>query len=357
MMANNHDKTSLNYFQTGLRRFVQIKSTFSPSHEYAIVTLTDRASWFAPLTNNVQATVKAIHSIVPKSEPCTSFDMRSVYETVAANIPPPTRVDNSWSYVVRVIVLYARSATIPHFSGGEQASASVHRPWLFCDYVLLHRRHEHAQSIFDSFFEFNKIAQPSQYYFEVHLARKFYTALCLLLGHALQRPSQLMQAKQTEQSSMSEPLPVAASQEPSMQNSRAHSVENLTTLPTEAPGQAMDTAPLGHQHPHQPISQGMQMLPTEEPATVHQHQLQSQAALFGGANFSEADQHLSEELRATSYEAPQTEANNLQPQQQESLMVLESPPPAPAAAAAAMPMQFINPAALAMLQRQQQSGN
>jgi len=111
----------------------------NPMHEFGICVLTDGAIWHQDLTTDAELFVKRLTQLQSHGEFLT-FDMSSLFDLVVKKFPEilTTEKQNSYEYIYRVIFIFSRSNTIPHFTKNVQNI--LDSPIFFFDSLYLHSK-------------------------------------------------------------------------------------------------------------------------------------------------------------------------------------------------------------------------
>lgn len=178
-----------------VENFVSAKSTIQPGmHEYALMSLDSRdASWLCDYTSNTKTVLSHLESItedLPEEEQ-QSYDLGQLFEAIHARIASPAR--HQPTFVSRVILIYARSNTIPKFhTGPKYLDSLTENPYFFLDVLFVHEPPDDDNMCEAVYAEITALDTTSfSYIFEVgRNAAKIHDNMAKLLAHPLQRPPQ-----------------------------------------------------------------------------------------------------------------------------------------------------------------------
>ncbi|KAI8928047.1 hypothetical protein BC831DRAFT_450203 [Entophlyctis helioformis] len=131
-----------------LKRFVHMKHLLNKAHEFGVCLLTDTTAWHHRLSPSTDAALAAIDRIAFHDTSYAAWDAHSLINLILPELPP-----SDASYTLRVILIYARSQTIPDFADAAAASAFFARnERVVFDTVYLHdpaSASNNVQSIFE----------------------------------------------------------------------------------------------------------------------------------------------------------------------------------------------------------------
>lgn len=179
----------------GLQMFLFNKYKIDSRHQYAIIALNENeALWMLDFTSDVNKVLKVLHTL----EECSAediFNLNSVFDVINEHvIVEPTREDLMIppAYIVRAILFYARSYTIPQMKREKEVEELLSSPYFTFDVLMTHEPPNTDNNC-------AKISNALQnidtkgfaYFFSV--ARNtyaLYVAMAKLLSHPLQRPVQ-----------------------------------------------------------------------------------------------------------------------------------------------------------------------
>ncbi|KAF4519596.1 hypothetical protein B566_EDAN003763 [Ephemera danica] len=129
-----------------MKRIVHIflfsKKMLNTKHQYALVVLhDDNATWLCDFTNEPKSIINLLTNLVENDQP-ESFDLSVLFDTLKENITLPDMDDLSKfapPFVVRVILLYARSTCIPSFENNKMSYELLSSsPYFFLDLLYIH---------------------------------------------------------------------------------------------------------------------------------------------------------------------------------------------------------------------------
>jgi len=177
--------------------FVHSKNKMDKKHEYALVALYETASWIKDFTNDPKEISDVLDDLL-ETKPCSSFDLSSFFKSIESRIDLPrmNHVDVTVvppPYVVRTIILYGRSRSIPKFFTDKSALKNLYTShYFFLDVFYIHVTPSEAnkcEDIFDALCELDE--KGTSYVVEVSRnPAKLHDSMAKLLAHPLQRPYQ-----------------------------------------------------------------------------------------------------------------------------------------------------------------------
>ncbi|EZA61177.1 hypothetical protein DMN91_004632 [Ooceraea biroi] len=178
-----------------VENFVGAKSTIQPGmHEYALMTLDSQdAFWLCDYTSNTKTVLNHLEGITENvsDEEQQTYDLGQLFEAIHARIAMPAR--HQPSFVSRVILIYARSNTIPKFHTSRKYLENLtENPYFFLDVLFVHEPPEDDNMCEAVYAEIATLDTTSfSYIFEVgRNAAKIHDNMAKLLAHPLQRPPQ-----------------------------------------------------------------------------------------------------------------------------------------------------------------------
>ncbi|XP_065842037.1 BRISC and BRCA1-A complex member 1-like [Oscarella lobularis] len=193
---SSESRTTLMLCKMAIDTFVKTKAKINPTHEYAIVSLTNKAEKKCDFTSNALVLCDCLQGLKPSHEsPADVFDMSSLMETVAESVSLPDVSDPSLPppYVVRLILIYTRSRCHPKLSNGNADLFAS--PYFFFDILYIHQpptQNPECEAIYDELLHLDR--REANYILETSCqsnAVRLFNAMSLLMGHPLQRPLQM----------------------------------------------------------------------------------------------------------------------------------------------------------------------
>jgi len=178
-----------------VENFVGAKSTIQPGmHEYALMSLNSKdTSWLCDYTSNIKTVLNHLEGITEDvlDEEQQEYDLGQLFEAIHTRIMMPTQ--HQPSFVSRVILIYARSNTIPRFRTSQKYLEDMtENPYFFLDVLFVHEPPDDDNMCEAVYAEIAALDTTSfSYIFEVgRNAAKIHDNMAKLLAHPLQRPSQ-----------------------------------------------------------------------------------------------------------------------------------------------------------------------
>jgi len=166
----------------------------NPEHEFGICILTERTIWYQDPTNDVEVFIKKLNSLQSQGE-FLNFDVGSLFETVNSKFPDIlSGQSTSAEHVYRLILIYARSATMPSGFPSSLSSKLLDSTKLYLDALYLHSkpsRENRPQEIYDFLTEIEGKDHTSYFFENSTSIRKFHLHMSHLLAHPYQRPEQV----------------------------------------------------------------------------------------------------------------------------------------------------------------------
>eukprot|EP00824_Muranothrix_gubernata_P023697 TRINITY_DN6519_c0_g1_i1.p1 TRINITY_DN6519_c0_g1~~TRINITY_DN6519_c0_g1_i1.p1 ORF type:complete len:252 (-),score=44.12 TRINITY_DN6519_c0_g1_i1:792-1436(-) len=198
-VGNATPKTRLEMIKGLLHLFVSSKRRMSPLHSFALCTLEDRARWILDPTTDANAFLDSVEALSSHGHFATC-DVVSVLEEVMEHVPPPALPEpgSAPEFVVRVLLLYARSHIVPLVPSSENGERHnlLSTPTFFLDVLYLHERGPTTetadvtpQMVFDRITSLD--LDTTSYFFENSIfSKRLQYNWAQLLAHPLQRHPQ-----------------------------------------------------------------------------------------------------------------------------------------------------------------------
>ncbi|KAH9494728.1 Component of the BRCA1-A complex [Bulinus truncatus] len=179
-----------------LRMFVLHKSQMNPKHEFAFLIFHEESTMIQSFTSRAQDILTALDDHIIVTQKSGPFNLSHFYETVKDNIelpivsqapdilPPP--------YVIRVVLVFGRSHSVPVIDGAEARKELESSPYFFTDVLYIHEpptEENKCEEIFHVLCELDH--NGLSYIFEQSKYTPILNSGAKLLAHPLQRPRQL----------------------------------------------------------------------------------------------------------------------------------------------------------------------
>ncbi|XP_066140788.1 BRISC and BRCA1-A complex member 1-like [Euwallacea fornicatus] len=192
-IVGNQRYTPLSMVIRSISILIKLKLGINPHHEFAIMVMnSNRANLIQEFTNDL----KKLNDCLSQIKECEAediFDLNTVFDIIqefdmpsplADGLPPP--------FVLRTILFYGRSYTLPQITRTESLEAFLKHPFTVCDILMTHEPVEisnHCQAIFDDLQTLDQ--KGIAYFFPVcRNIRRMQKCMGKLLGHPFQRPFQ-----------------------------------------------------------------------------------------------------------------------------------------------------------------------
>ncbi|CAG9835442.1 unnamed protein product [Diabrotica balteata] len=190
----NGKYTPLSMLRKSLHLFVNLKHAINKNHEFAIVLLNENtATWSLPFTSELRKVNNCIEKIT-QCEVEDTFNMNLVFEEILPNIKIP-QDEIAPPYIIRTIMCYGRSYTIPEINFSEEIVKLLDNPFFICDILMTHEpvdNSNYCSKIFECLQNIDR--KGISYFFPVgRSALRLHNSMAKLLGHGLQRPFQTFQ--------------------------------------------------------------------------------------------------------------------------------------------------------------------
>ncbi|XP_023941294.1 BRISC and BRCA1-A complex member 1 [Bicyclus anynana] len=189
--------TRINMLKRVLDFFIYSKHAINKKTEFALLALKNSEALFVQnFTNNIKDILNAVDYVNSEDSTSESFDFQKIFQILQDEVeipeykqaecilPPP--------YVVRMIVLYARSNCIPIIPHEESYFNYLKKQlYFYIDILLVHKEDcalHKCEEVYDSL---QDLDNGYSYVFEVSRnATKVHDCIVKLLAHPLQRPLQ-----------------------------------------------------------------------------------------------------------------------------------------------------------------------
>lgn len=196
-IANNSKFTPLSMLKRAIHLFIKLKHTINKYNEFAVITLNENnAKWILNFTTDMRK-LKDVLNKIDKCEVEDTFNLNSLFDEINENISMPevVRPEIPPSYIVRTVIFYGRSYTIPKIQLNECVENLLENPYFICDVLITHEPVEssnYCNKIFNVLQELDK--KGLAYFFPVcRDSRRLHNCAAKLLAHPLQRPIQKLQ--------------------------------------------------------------------------------------------------------------------------------------------------------------------
>lgn len=187
--------TPLMMLARGIEMFLRNKCAIDPRHQYALIILNENeAKWMLDFTSDANRVLKVLHSL----EECNTediFSLNSLFDAINEHVMlEPAKEDLMIppGYIVRAILFYARSYTLPEITRSEEVESLLSSPYFTFDILMTHEPPDTANKCAN----ISKVLQNIDtkgfaYFFSVaRNTADLYVAMAKLLSHPLQRPVQ-----------------------------------------------------------------------------------------------------------------------------------------------------------------------
>jgi hypothetical protein len=194
---NTQQKKPLDMLKHAVEMFLNSKQLINKKHEYALAVLNENnVMWQVNFTNNINEVINALQN-VNACETEDIFDLSSLFDVILQNVkvPEACRVEGALlppPYVVRTILLYGRSYTLPKLDESEKVRELLDSPYFTLDVLMTHEPVDDDNNCNKIFNVLQNLDQKGfAYFFSVARdAKTLHDSVGKLLGHPLQRPIQ-----------------------------------------------------------------------------------------------------------------------------------------------------------------------
>lgn len=193
-LSNGNSCKPLSMLKRAIRMFLYNKQSIDTTHEYALVVLNENtSSWVLDFTSDVKQFLVELDEIVECSAE-DIFNLNSLFDVIAEHVAIPfegQEISTPPPYIIRVILFYGRSYTLPEIDRNE-AAMILNSPYFTLDVLMTHEppsTNNHCVKILKTLQRLD--TKGLSYFFAV--ARNpnlLLTSTAKLLPHPLQRPIQ-----------------------------------------------------------------------------------------------------------------------------------------------------------------------
>ncbi|XP_050294585.1 BRISC and BRCA1-A complex member 1-like [Anthonomus grandis grandis] len=189
----NQEYPPLSMVKRAVTILVKLKLSINPLHQFAIILMNENTSTLVlEFTSEAKKILDCINQITP-CETEDIFNLNSVFDIIEEvplpepygdGLPPPC--------VIRTILFYGRSYTLPEIKMSNRAQRLLDHPFLICDVMMTHEPVEAANNCQKIFDKLQGLDQKGYaYFFPVGRdLRRMHRCAAKLLAHPLQRPIQ-----------------------------------------------------------------------------------------------------------------------------------------------------------------------
>lgn len=182
--------------QHAIKLFLHNKIAIDNQHEFALVFLNENsATWIHDFTSSPQDIIRTMQSDT-ECEPEDIFDLNSLFGLIAKRVEldiPKNNLLVPPTFVVRTVLLYGRSYSIPQLSKMNEIKELLDSPYFTLDVIMTHEppsSGNHCSKIFKVLQEID--TKGFGYSFSVSRnASDLHLAMAKILSHPLQRMHQL----------------------------------------------------------------------------------------------------------------------------------------------------------------------
>jgi len=192
-IIGNQKYTPLGMLRRAISIFIKLKHNINPHHEFAIIVMNESDARLAlPFTNDSRKLNDCLNKLT-ECETEDVFDLNTVFKIIMeVEAPQPLAPGIAPPYVLRTIIFYGRSYTLPEITITKELSMYLNHPFFTCDILMTHEPVEasnHCEKIFLILQNLDK--KGTAYFFPVcRDLRRLHRCTGKLLAHPLQRPIQ-----------------------------------------------------------------------------------------------------------------------------------------------------------------------
>ncbi|PBC30038.1 BRISC and BRCA1-A complex member 1-like [Apis cerana] len=190
--------TPLFMIKRTIENFIYIKSIIQHSHEYALMILNSHSSrWICDFTNNTNSIVNHLNLINDDflEEDQKSYDLGQSFDEIQQKLLLLTKKYETTvpTFVIRVILVYSRSNSIPKFHIGKRSlDTLIKNPYFFIDVLYVHEP-PCSENLCEEIYSEIATLDTTNFSYILEVGRnaaKLHDSMAKLLAHPLQRPPQ-----------------------------------------------------------------------------------------------------------------------------------------------------------------------
>ncbi|XP_065907914.1 BRISC and BRCA1-A complex member 1-like [Dysidea avara] len=193
---DNTPHTLLFLWKNALELFVWNKSLINPKHEFAIVLLEDKvAVWLMDFSSDARMICDTISSLKALTATADLFNISTLFQIISEKAPPLPASSSPVlppDYIIRCVLLYGRSSSIPVYKGDAQYRTQlISSPYFFLDIIYSHESPQLMSNNCETIFSILAELQPHTRSLVLdvwHNATRVFDHMARLLSHPLQRP-------------------------------------------------------------------------------------------------------------------------------------------------------------------------
>ncbi|CAH2105425.1 unnamed protein product [Euphydryas editha] len=189
--------TPINMLKRVLEFFIYSKYSINKRTEFALIAMQDDSTCFVQnFTNNLKDILNAIDYVNAEESKSETFDFQKVFQIIKREVEIPPYKQSECiippPYVVRMIVLYARSNCLPVIAQDDSYINFLKKQFYFyIDILLAHEEDCALYKCAEVYDALQDLDNGYSYVFEVSKnAAKIHDCIAKLLAHPLQRPLQ-----------------------------------------------------------------------------------------------------------------------------------------------------------------------
>lgn len=189
--------TPINMLKRVLDFFIHSKHSINKRTEFALLVMKDTVPCYIQnFTSNTKEIINSIDYVNTEESKSESFDFHKIFEIIKQEIEIPEYKQSECMipppYVVRMVVLYARSNCIPLIAEDDPYFNFLKKQLYF--YIDILYAHEEDCALYkceEVYYALQNLDNGYSYVFEVSKnATKIHDCIAKLLAHPLQRPLQ-----------------------------------------------------------------------------------------------------------------------------------------------------------------------
>lgn len=181
-----HHKSRFDHIKRALEIFIKSKQQMSEEHEFALITLDDRAHLLSGFTRNGEEVMELLSQLDPYHA-TAACDLNSVFTEIEDELHLSEIQDMKFN--LRVILIYGRNNGQPEVI---EYPEMLSHPHVYYDLVYVHAKEptDNVKEIYRKLASIGQGTKKTSYIFEMaNTVDKLYRSFSLLTAHAQQRLS------------------------------------------------------------------------------------------------------------------------------------------------------------------------
>eukprot|EP00117_Sycon_ciliatum_P007498 scpid81650/ scgid1133/ BRISC and BRCA1-A complex member 1; Mediator of RAP80 interactions and targeting subunit of 40 kDa; New component of the BRCA1-A complex len=188
-------RTIIHLTKRAIENFLHNKHSINAKHEFALMVFRERAEWLVDFQSKPDDLITQLNHYFPIDSTPAEIDLSVIFDCLHSKIklPKAAGADVAPAYIVRAIMVYGRSHSVPTL---EKPCASydslLSSPYFFLDILYVHEIPSDDNVCTDVYTALCQLDETEKaYVLEVSTSMtRLLENVTILLAHALQRPPQ-----------------------------------------------------------------------------------------------------------------------------------------------------------------------